>query len=183
MSTLGALRHYESLDQLVERVVRDDARKQDMVVDTRRVSIPEDSTATVIVDNGDREATTVALTDRALGQISTDLKIPKKYFDRMRDDAPELFRRNVHHWLYEEPSRRMIRGYEKDDGALLLGRAWLSDRYRRLDHIEIAKTLLPEFESIGTEVEFHNAAVTEDRLPCQPSEALSASRSAQTSDS
>ena len=164
MSTLGALRHYESLDQLVERVVRDDARKQDMVVDTRRVSIPEDSTATVIVDNGDREATTVALTDRALGQISTDLKIPKKYFDRMRDDAPELFRRNVHHWLYEEPSRRMIRGYEKDDGALLLGRAWLSDRYRRLDHIEIAKTLLPEFESIGTEVEFHNAAVTEDRL-------------------
>jgi hypothetical protein len=165
VSTLGSLRHYESLDKLVERVVRDDARKRDTVADTRRISFQDDSTSTMLVDNGHNEATAFALSDRALGQISTDLKIPKKYFDRMRADAPDLFRSNVHHWLYKEPSRRMIRGYQDDDGgAPLLGRAWLSDRYRRIDHIEIAKTLLPEFENLGTEVEFHNAAVTEDRL-------------------
>lgn len=156
-------KHYESLDQLVERVVRDDARKRDVVMDTRRISFELESTDTVLGDNGHREATVFKLTDRALGQMATDLKIPKKYFDRMRQQAPELFRTNVHHWLHQEPTRRMIRGYTNGDDVLL-GRAWLSDRYRRLDHIEIAKTLLPEFESIGTPVEFHNAAVTEDRL-------------------
>lgn len=164
MSTMGALRHYESLDKLIARIVRDDARKQDVVADTRRMSFTEDETDTLMLDNGHREATEFKLSDRALGQISTDLKIPKKYFDRMRTDAPQLFRQNVHHWLWQEPNRRMIRGYQDDDGMPLKGRAWLSDRYRRIDHIEIAKTLLPEFESLGTEVEFHNAAVTEDRL-------------------
>lgn len=162
-TTLQQLRHYESLDSLIERVVRDDARKRDTVADTRRISFDEDSTDTLLVDNGHNEPTAFKLTDRALSQMSTDLKIPKKYFDRMRTDAPDLFRSNAHHWLYQEPARRMIRGYDNDNGHLT-GRAWLSDRYRRLDHIEIAKTLLPEFESIGTPVEFHNAAVTEDRM-------------------
>jgi hypothetical protein len=165
VTTLSGLHHYESLDQLVGRIVRDDARKRDILADTRRISFPEDSTDSVIVDNGADEVTVFTLSDRALGQIATDLKIPKKYFDRMRSDAPDLFRSNVHHWLYTEPTRRMIRGYTQEDGgAPLQGRAWLSDRYRRLDHIEIAKTLLPEFESLGTEVQFHNAAVTEDRM-------------------
>lgn len=169
-TTLGSLRHYESLDKLVERIVRDDARKRDTIVDTRRVSFPDDSTDTVIVD-GQQSVTPFVLSDRALGQISTDLKIPKKYFDRMREKAPDLFRSNVHHWLYQEPTRRMIRGYEPErpddsefDPGPLEGRAWLSDRYRRLDHIEIAKTLLPEFENLGAPVEFHNAAVTESKL-------------------
>lgn len=169
-TTLGSLKHYESLDKLVERIVRDDARKRDTVIDTRRLSFESDSTEYLLADNGHRAATAFKLTDRALSQMSNDLGIPKKYFDRMRNDAPDLFRENVHHWLHNEPARRMIRGFVPDSSEEmrnaddLLGRAWLSDRYRRLDHIEIAKTLLPEFENLGAPVEFHNAAVTEGKL-------------------
>jgi hypothetical protein len=46
----------------------------------------------------------------------------------------------------------------------MTGRAWMSDKFRRLDHIEIARTLLPEFENLGTPVDFHQAAITENRL-------------------
>jgi hypothetical protein len=100
-----------------------------------------------------------------LGQMATDLSIPKRYFDRMKVDAPELFQRNVHHWLYQEPKRRMIRSWSlTSDETNYNGRAWLSDRYRRLDNIEIATKLLPEFERLPGEVSFHNASITEERF-------------------
>jgi hypothetical protein len=98
------------------------------------------------------------------GQISTDLGIPKRYFDRMRVDAPGLFETNVRHWLNNEPKARMIRALTNPDGEMMTGRAWMSDKFRRLDHIEIARTLLPEFDKLGTQVEFHQAAVTEQKL-------------------
>src|SRR4029077_13105998 len=98
-----------------------------------------------------------------LGQVATDLGIPKRYFDRMKVDAPDLFKSNVHHWLYNEPKARMIRGYTNTD-AEMTGRAFMSDKFRRLDHMEIARTLLPEFDGLGTQVEFHQAAITEQKL-------------------
>lgn len=162
-TTVSQLRHYESLDKLIERVLAEDARKRDLIADTRAISfVEEDEPGTLLVDTKDGQVA-FKLNDHALGQIATDLNIPKKYFDRMRHTAPELFRRNVHHWLHTEPNRRLVRGLTNGDD-LLYGRAWLSDRYRRLDNIEIAKTLLPEFQTLDTEVQFHNAAVTENRL-------------------
>lgn len=158
-------RTIESLDALLTRVVEEDARKFDVIADTRRMSIMPDvgpKAATLVLDTEDgiREFN---LTDHALGQMSTDLSIPKKYFDRMKVDAPELFRSNVHHWLYNEPKSRLVRGLTNGYYPMT-GRAWMSDKFRRLDNIEIARTLLPEFENLGTPVEFHQAAVTDTRL-------------------
>lgn len=57
----------------------------------------------------------------------------------------------------------MIRA-RKNDGGLATGRAWLSDRYRRLDNIEIATKLLPEFDRLDEEVVFHNASISDERF-------------------
>jgi hypothetical protein len=43
-----------------------------------------------------------------------------------------------------------------------------SDRYRRLDNIEIATKLLPEFGRLSEEVEFHNASITDERSASGP---------------
>src|SRR4029077_4065298 len=109
--------------------------------------------------------TNLVMSEHALGQMATDLGVPKRYFDRMKTDAPELFKRNLHHWMYEEPKRRMLRGYRSSAGSSILdGRAWLSDRYRRLDNFEITERLLPQFERMEQEYEFHNASVSDERL-------------------
>jgi hypothetical protein len=150
---------YETLEGVIARVVDEDSRKVDLLADTRSMSFSDDSTTALLVDL-DEDTQVFELNDHALGQLSTDVGIPKRYFDRMRGDAPDLYRTNVHHWFGNEPNRRMVRGRRNDDGTQT-GRAFLSDRYRRLDNIEIAKTLLPEFENLGTEVKFHNAAVTD----------------------
>ena len=154
-----------TLDKLMERVVAEEAKNYDLLADTRRMSVETNEYDDVLlaVDGSDGEAESFYMNDHALGQMSTDLLIPKRYFDRMREHSFDLFRTNVHHWLYEQPTRRMVRS-KRTEADSLVARAWLSDRYRRLDNIEIATKLLPEFARLGTDVEFHNAAITDTRF-------------------
>src|SRR5262245_56362923 len=146
----------------MERVMAEDARKYDLLADTRRMSVSVDEefgNVDLSIDSASNAAETLTLSDHAAGQMATDLGIPKRYFDRMRENAPDLFKANAHHWMYAEPSRRMIRAYTGEERTT--ARAWLSDRYRRLDNIEIAKRLLPEFDHLPQEVLFHNASITD----------------------
>ncbi|HEX8606424.1 MAG TPA: DUF932 domain-containing protein [Pseudoduganella sp.] len=76
--------------------------------------------------------------DIALHQMSEKLKIPFGYFERMRCEQPELFDRNVNTWLQVNGSEtRLVRTL---DGRV---RAFLSDRYRRLDNYDVAEYVLP----------------------------------------
>lgn len=156
-------RTIDTLDALMGRIIDLDQRKYDLIGDTRVMNADaSDGNLRIAVDANGSGVNTFDVNDYMRGQIATDLGIPKRYFDRMLTDAPALLTRNVDHWLHNEPNRRMLRGFKGDDG--LTGRAWLSDRYRRLDYIEVARQLLPEFGNLGTEVRFHQAAVTDTRL-------------------
>ena len=154
----------ETLDGLMGRILDLDARKLDLVADTTAMK--------AFVNGGEKLRIHESGTDKVFalnthmrGQVATDLGIPKRYFDRMTDDAPHLLATNVNHWLKEEPNRRMIRAYtDQDSPTHAVGRAWLSPGYRRLDHVEIAKTLLPEFEQLPFEVQFKQAAVSDTKL-------------------
>lgn len=77
------------------------------------------------------------VTDIAHRQIADRLNIPYKYYERMRTDYPALLDKNVNGWLLKNPERRMLRTL---DGKL---RAFLSDRYRRLDNLELVDHVLP----------------------------------------
>lgn len=159
---------HQSLDTLIERVVAQANRKHDVLADTRRMSVVVEQEGDLPVSvglqlDGEDGLETFAPSEHMLGQMATDLGIPKRYFDRMKVDAPDLFRQNAHHWMYQEPKRRMIRSWKVDD-TYRNGRAWLSDRYRRLDNIEIANRLLPEFDRLPVTPVFHNASITDERF-------------------
>ena len=71
-------------------------------------------------------------------QIGQFTEIPWKYYDKMRTESPRLLVENVNHWLYSDAEqRRMIRTL---DGNM---RAFLSDRYRRIDNEQVAESVLP----------------------------------------
>src|SRR5262245_57564551 len=122
------MRTMENIEQLLARIVAEDARKHDVIADTRSMSIvtpeqgDEDRRVKLLLDV-QGVLSEYALTDHALGQVATDLGVPKRYFDRMRDDAPDLFKTNLHHWMYQEPKARMVRGLTNEDGPMT-GRAW-----------------------------------------------------------
>ena len=77
------------------------------------------------------------INDIAHDQIGTKIGIPTKYYNRMLTEQPELLATNVNTWLQKEPSKRMVRTL---DGKV---RAFLSDRYRRIDNFEIAQAIFP----------------------------------------
>ena len=90
-------------------------------------------------------------------QLGERTKIPARYYNRMLAETPELLATNVNRWLEADDNRRMIRTI---GGSM---RAFLSDRYNRVENEEIAEVALPVLlETPGIEVVA--AEVTERRL-------------------
>jgi hypothetical protein len=111
-------------------------------------------------------------------QLADKLKIPFAYFERMRTEQPVLLDRNVDTWLHDEPEQRMIRTL---DGH---ARAFLSDRYRRLDNYDLLQHVFPmlkqlpgaRFESVElTPIRMYLKVVTPQvQLEIQPGDIVQA---------
>lgn len=96
------------------------------------------------------------VTDNCHEQIGSRLDIPKKYYDRLRKEAPILLADNVNHWLHEAPKRAMVRTLDGN------ARAFLSDKYRPLDHYDLLESALPVIQAKGCEIV--SAEITERKL-------------------
>lgn len=94
-------------------------------------------------------------------QVASALGIPAKYYDIMQSQKPELLARNVNTWLSDRENSYMIR--TMDYGTGRVARALLSDRYRRIDNMEIASAVLPLFAG-SDQYEVVSSEVTEDRM-------------------
>lgn len=92
-------------------------------------------------------------------QLGQKLGIPQRYYDRMRTEDQSLLASNVNAWLSKSEDDRMVRTL--DGGA----RAYLSDRYRPLDHIDLLPPALQVFSEARVEVK--SCEVTERRLYVQ----------------
>ncbi len=144
-----------SLSALGAELDRRQAAAEDYVADTRDLTVVTESEGAEYQLQIKGQTSSV-IADHAHSQIAAHAGIPKGYYDRMRQEAPGLFLDNVHHWFRQEPSRRMIRTL---DGRV---RAYVSDRYNRIDNVDIARTV---FESIrGLEAVPLSSAVTDNRL-------------------
>jgi len=94
-------------------------------------------------------------------QIGARLNIPKRYYDRMLKESPLLLTKNVNHWLRSNAETRMIRTLDSKV------RAFLSDRYRPLDNLDLLKVIMPIIHGENTmkeKLEIQSCEVTERRL-------------------
>lgn len=165
---------HSTLEALASELMRQQDSKIDYVVDTRRMTFASDREA---VAQGDRivEGRPVSwltfdgdghddvgggpVNDFAHRQIRERLGIPGRYYDRMRSDAPELLDSNVQHWFHHKPEKRMVRML---DGRV---RAFLSNRYRRLDNLDLMeRAVIPELSQYDGRLVFHVSALTDERL-------------------
>lgn len=100
-------------------------------------------------------------TDTAHSQIAGRLNIPLKYYRRMQSEAPDLLAKNVNTWFSQNSEQRMLRTFNTGDLRAPL-RAFLSDRYHRIDHWDIAETVLPILNQEGVEIK--SCSITESRM-------------------
>lgn len=144
-----------TLQELAIELDRQSKAKRDLIVETGALRMDADETG-IKLNVGDREI--FGVNDIAHRQFGQHLRIPAQYYDRMREENPLLLTTNVNTWLQQEPNtRRMLRTLDGN------ARAFLSDRYRRIDNYEVAQTVLPIIGSMdGAKVE--SCELTERRM-------------------
>jgi hypothetical protein len=150
-----------SIVELAQKVQDQQAQKKDFIVDTREIALSPSGDE---ISFGVPEAG-VPLANRAFGltnlahrQLGERVGIPAKYYDRLKDEAPELLAENVNHWLHEKPERRLVRTLGGN------ARAFLSDRYQRIDNHEIAQVALPVLLNSELGLRVTSSEITESRL-------------------
>jgi len=128
----------KTLQELAIELDRQQAVKKDMIVDMGALSMDTGDTGLALQVTGGSTAAEYGINDIAHRQIGQVLKIPALYYDRMKAEYPELLAQNVNSWFSRTPNmKRMLRTM---DGT---ARAFLSDRYRRIDNFEVASAVLP----------------------------------------
>ena len=139
-----------TLTELAVEIERQCQSKKDFTAETSLIQMEKDGTIT-LKDTGN-----FGVRDNAHGQVSSRLKIPKQYYDRMLSDSPELLAANVNHWFQSNPEKRMIRTL---DGKI---RAFMSEKYRTLDNYDLMATALPILQENETNI--ISCEVTDSRL-------------------
>ena len=147
-----------SLPEVLTELQRQNAAKQDYIGAAEAFRLDDDGSTFRIGD--DHSFGTTQLFHR---QVASTLGIPAKYYDMMQKQKPDLLADNVNAWFSDKGNSYMVRTLDYGDGAGQVARALLSDRYRRIDNLEIASTVLPLFAG-NPDVQVISSEVTSSRL-------------------
>lgn len=124
------------LSEVLVELQRQQEAKRDYISPSSSLSLrPDGRTLTM----GEQEFGTTDLFHRQMGSA---LNIPAKYYDMMRIQKPELLAENVNAWMSTRDQSYMVRTMDE------FARALLSDRYRRIDNMEVAGAVLPLFAGV-----------------------------------
>ncbi|MEW6213383.1 MAG: DUF932 domain-containing protein [Acidobacteriota bacterium] len=142
----------KTIVELATEIQRQAESKRDFVVETSALTLHSNGRSSLEIEGVD----SFGVTDLAHDQIAQRLGIPQKYYDRLRAELPALLDTNVNTLFREKPDRRMIRTLDSR------ARAFLSDRYRRLDNFDLAETVFPVLSQHQLEVK--SCDLTERKL-------------------
>jgi hypothetical protein len=111
------------------------------------------------------------------GQIAESLGVPVKYLRRLRAERIDLYDINVNAWLQGRagdpdglpeigPDGRsfLFRSFRDPEGGLGIGRALLSDHYKRLDNLDFLLGALRGVKDSGVSCLIKSCDLTENRM-------------------
>lgn len=132
-----------TLDELAKEILRQKDAKRDFVADVPLLNLHSNGKSVLKIG----EFAEMPLNSIAHEQLAERVGIPKKYYDRLREESPELLDQNVNHWFGAsafnakkekvEPPSYLVRTL---DGNV---RALLSDKYKIMDNHEVAEAVFP----------------------------------------
>lgn len=145
------------IGELAKKIEANRELKRDFIAPTRQLQMAvSDKKVVLEVPNEGSFHIKVLAHDQIGGRAG----IPSKYYDRMQAEAPQLLADNVNTWFRLHPEKRMVRTLGPDV------RAFLSNRYNRIENEEIAEVALPALQQIP-DVKIVSAEVTDTRLYIQ----------------
>ena len=150
-----------ALSEVLTELQRQNAAKQDFIGPAQAFTLRPDGSTFEISHTNSGQQEVFGTTDLFHRQIGSTLGIPAKYYDQMRKLKPELLAENVNAWFSDREQSYMIRSMDYGNGRV--ARALLSDRYRRIDNMEIASAVLPLFAG-QPDMQVMSCEVTTDRM-------------------
>ena len=150
-----------TLPAVLMELQRQNEAKQDFIGPAQSFRLEDDGQTFGITHLNTGAQEVFSTTDLFHRQVGAALNIPAKYYDAMRAQKPELLAANVNAWFGDRDQSYMIRSMDYGNGRV--ARALLSDRYRRIDNLEVASAVLPLFAG-KEEMEVVSCEVTESRL-------------------
>jgi hypothetical protein len=132
------------LEKLIEELEGQKPLKWDKKLNSSQIEMGLDENLPFLHIQGKKA---VLITKPCHDQIAEKLEIPLKYYHKMESEAPELLAENVNTWLQKTRKDFFIRGL--GDSA----RAFLSDRYRVIDHLDVLYCALNELQAHSAEIE------------------------------
>lgn len=178
------------LASLVEMLKTQQTRKVDFVAPAPAIRAEE---GLIVVSGAEAELTEDGVTQvdgvyrptsTFLNGIASKLDVPVGYLKRMHQARPDLFDANVNGWLHGAKAKARMRNGEhelirpavpgKDDSYLVrtfqgsdgpgLGRAFLSDGYKLMDHLDTLMAILEGVDAAGIHVDIRGCDLTESRM-------------------
>lgn len=146
-----------TLPQLATELDRQSKAKLDLLADTTAMKLGTNTAgiSTLHLTNGHTQA--FGVRELAHRQIADRLKIPYSYYERIKTEQPMLLDTNVNTLFHANKEKRMVRTL---DGVV---RAFLSNKYRRLDNSDLAEATLPVLREVP-ELRIESANITETRF-------------------
>lgn len=147
----------KSLIELGNELQRQRNARKDFIADTRTLEMASTDCGSIMrlfIDNNPHEFT---VSDIAHQQIASRLQIPFRYYQKMQNEYPHLLDENINSWFAKNGERRMVRVLDNQV------RAFLSDRYRRLDNLELCAAVLPIINEMNG-VDIMSCDVTDKHL-------------------
>lgn len=96
--------------------------------------------------------------------IADKLGIPAAYLRKMRASRPALFDANVNGWLAGDERSFLVRCLLGDDGQTGVARAWLSDGYKTIDHLDTLMAVFDGIRAAGQPVIIDSCDLTGQRM-------------------
>lgn len=129
----------ENLNMIADRIKADDVGKQDMYAQLSGLRMNESGRVMV-------KGKSFGMTDYAVGQIFTKLRIPVGYGKRLMAERPDLVAREFNYWVSREPDRRILVRYREGSDSRIPSRdneirAFLSDKYARVNNKDMFDAL------------------------------------------
>ena len=159
-----------SVEDLVAMLREQQARKVDVVASASAIRaenglIVLDQTTPVLTEDGvTMTAGAYRPTEVCDAGIAEKLGIPTAYLRRMRASRPGLFDANVNGWLAGDPRSFFVRCMRGEDGGTGVARAWLSDGYKTIDHLDTLMAVFDGIRAAGHPVVIDSCDLTERRM-------------------
>lgn len=137
----------QELAALVQHLTEQSKARRDYVVSVKDISavVDEDEVKfSIATDMG--MPMLLEPTYRAHETIWERLDIQKSYYNRMGDTAPDLLATNINYWAERDQRNFLVRIV--DDKV----RAFMSDRFRTLDSVELFFTCFDEVKNVGAKI-------------------------------